>query len=403
MGRIPTGTIPYVKGLVYYASPDVRGSSTRDVFKPQAITYNNHVYFTWVDYAGNILITKFRTNSPFGESNLIATKTLDYPTGSDIEHSVPTMCVDNDGYIYVFYGAHDSANIYFRRSTNPEDVTLWNSRQSITQANLGAYPFPVVTSDNKIWVFYRESNGADLKRLSYVTSTDGGGSWSSETDLLIPSTVQYWVYPMAVAVGTDDSVHVFSAVRTGVGFTDTNYMYTENGGTTWKKRDGSSLSVPIDETEADVLVSGSGYPGDMKLNSLNQPYMCYTTSGGGTKFAKWTGSAWEETAVSTHPESYVYEHCEIDIVSDSIIDIYNVSGTDSSVQGGDIKRYRSTNSGTSFSLAESITTNATTSFRYYFPKVVKDHDANCKLIYMAGVPVLTYSPNGTQFSFRTYP
>lgn len=409
MSRTPIGTKIYRKGLCYYASPDVRGSSTRDAWKPQAINFNGNVYFAWVDFQGDIYCAKFQSGGDFGVGYLVATRALDYSSGSDIEHSIPSVCIDSSGYIYLFYGAHDSNTLYVRKSTNPEDVTTWNAKVLLSSATQAGYPQPIITSNDKIWVFYRQRITDNQKKFCFVTSTDGGVTWSSQSDLIAPTT-DYWVYPDAVAVGSEvgtKSIHVFTSLRDSgggggaSGFPFPNYCATFDGGTTWKKADGSTLTLPITELTCDTIASGSCYPGDMKLNSLNKPYIVYTINGGTVKFAKWSGSAWVLSTVST-VATYTYEVAEIDIISDDIIDVYTVAGT-TSIQGGDIQRYRSINAGGTWALAEQITNDATTTARYYFPKVVKDNDGLTKIIYMYGDPSLAYSFVNTRFIFKTFP
>lgn len=402
MNRIPVGTTLYKDGLCYVNS-DIRGSSTRDVWKPQAINRNGFVYFTWVDYKGSIYVTKFKSGAENATSKLIATRPEDYDNPeADIEHSVPTMCIDNDGYIYIFYGCHDTP-LFYRKSTNPEDISSWSAKLTISAATNATYPNPIVTSDNVIWVIYRTRVNGNNKKLNYATSSNGGTTWSSQTDLVAPIG-SYWTYPMGIAVGVNNSIHIFSALRDNVGsegFPYPNYTYTTDGGTTWRKADGSAYTLPITESNCDVISAGSCYPGDIKVNSANVAYLCYNT-GKVIKFAKWGGSAWSITTVAS-VATHDYEASQLDIITDNIIDIYTAEGTNASTQGGNIHRYRSTDAGATWSLAEEITQDAISSLKYYYPHIVINHDDNTKVIYMKATPTVTLSNIWTDFEFKTYP
>lgn len=111
-------------------------------------------------------------------------------TTNDTHHQ-PSLVVDNQGYIHVFYGSHStytSENMKYRRSVQPNktgsgDDGTWTTVSSI--AHPTTYNIPLVTRDNDIYVLFRTSlagSGAAAgieDALGYIKSTDGGDSWSA--------------------------------------------------------------------------------------------------------------------------------------------------------------------------------------------------------------------------------
>lgn len=378
-------------GLLYL-NTDVRGSAIRDVFKPAAVEKNGYVYCVWNDYQGNTIIGKININNASGITQSQVAPRSDF--SSDIEHATPTMCIDNNGYIYVFYGSHNSQQ-YYRKSSNPYDISTWSDKLSLTGATLATYPFPVVLNNNTIMVFWRQ-DALPNRHLYFSKTTNGGSTWATATKL-IDVTTEDWVYIQSIEVGNEESnqsVHVLFALRdnTTGNFSNLSYLYSINEGSTWNDISGNSYNNSIDtdglsSTGTIVIELATCHPADLKLTSENKPYIGYNNNK--TYKSASYSTQWDITTIAAVAE-YVYDHIEIDVISDTAIDAYLVDGTGTNIQGGDIERWRSTDSGATWSLAEQITNDANTGFRYYFPKVVRDSTGDIKLLYQGGIPRASY-------------
>jgi hypothetical protein len=97
-------------------------------------------------------------------------------------HGPPSMCADGEGYVYLFYGAHNSP-IRVARNVEPGRIDEWEHRSRIDDPD-GSYPQPVAT-DGDLLVFYRAGGGHgppyEYPQHEYGTvarSGDGGDSWS---------------------------------------------------------------------------------------------------------------------------------------------------------------------------------------------------------------------------------
>jgi len=101
------------------------------------------------------------------------------------EHGNPSMIVDNDGYIHVWYGGHGTAtssNVY-ARSANPEDISSWIYPAFETDET---YPSAFVSSNGSVSVAYRNGNHSMPGSDAWViqTSTDNGLTWGNQRTLI---------------------------------------------------------------------------------------------------------------------------------------------------------------------------------------------------------------------------
>jgi hypothetical protein len=101
--------------------------------------------------------------------------------GTD-NHGPPSVCLDDTGHIYLFYGAHNSP-IQVVRSVKPGGADEWEHRTPIDTPG-GSYPQPVFIN-GEILVFYRAGSGHgppyEYPCHEYATisrSDDGGRSWT---------------------------------------------------------------------------------------------------------------------------------------------------------------------------------------------------------------------------------
>lgn len=99
------------------------------------------------------------------------------------KHNYPSILRGKDDRIYMFYGCHNST-LKMAVSPNPDSMEGEWSDTYIAEAERASYPAPVLTDDNKFYVFYRDtrkSNGhTDDRPYQFVKSTDGGRTWTRQ-------------------------------------------------------------------------------------------------------------------------------------------------------------------------------------------------------------------------------
>jgi hypothetical protein len=98
------------------------------------------------------------------------------------DHTVPTLCVDDNGYVHSFGGAHNAAEMYWSTAT-PGDPSTFQQNTSIGTAY--AYPHPVFIN-GVIYLFLRkfESSNYHGYLVKSTGITGGVASWDAGTFLV---------------------------------------------------------------------------------------------------------------------------------------------------------------------------------------------------------------------------
>ena len=114
------------------------------------------------------------------------------PTGTTPDgHFSPKVCVDGDGYVWVFYGSHGSEQFY-RKSTVPWSIEGgFGAKTSLGASDAITYPRPAVDSSGNIWLQGRGYSGTPpigaittefAGYYKYTLSTDTWSSWNVVVD-----------------------------------------------------------------------------------------------------------------------------------------------------------------------------------------------------------------------------
>lgn len=90
---------------------------------------------------------------------------------TDDEHGSPVICMDADGYVHCFFGAHNSA-LKYRVTTSPRDPSSWSHRDDISGEL--TYPKPVLVG-SKIHLFCRSRVSSEERYLRLFTATPSSG------------------------------------------------------------------------------------------------------------------------------------------------------------------------------------------------------------------------------------
>lgn len=184
-------------------------------------------------------------------------------------HRNPTLLTDEEGHLYMFWGAHGHES-FVHRSVRPHDISAWEERAPIEpDEGSTSYPQPWMLREGEIFVSYRKAPG-----WRFRTSTDGAASWSEPTDICdfgmtrdARGCAEYSIYGITVA---DEGAYPrrlhFAWSRLGGGTPEeieskhlwarrynVYYAYTDDGGETWRRSDGSAYEMPIDEEQAELL------------------------------------------------------------------------------------------------------------------------------------------------------
>lgn len=230
---------------------------------PRAIHYRgeyNRTYAGWVTSNGSIEVGSYDHDT--GE---IQTHILHARLEVD-DHNNPAFDIDSTGRLLVFYSMHShKVPTFLARSTNPEDITAWEtSRQlalndSVTYQGLSnTYTYASVCrlseENDRMFLFWR---GADFKP-NFSVSSDNGVSWSPGRIFMLPERLYRDRRPyFKIASDGERTIHfVFTDGHPNREPTNSIYyvayrdgaMYRANGE---KIMDMSAL--PLEPRQADVV------------------------------------------------------------------------------------------------------------------------------------------------------
>lgn len=356
---------------------------------PQALRYNGSNNRTYIAYQDNVNCNPYILYYDHGAASWSAPVNIgSNPIGPD-DHGPPVLAVDGSGFIYSFYGAHDSA-IKVKKANGSESIAAWTAK---TDVAAGSYPRPRIRSGGTIQVFYRGVDTGVVPTqypLKFAISTDGATTWT--TTNLVAYGANFAIYG-SVWYETDSKIHVaymqWPNVNSATVRLNCYYLKSTDGGTTWTKADGTSLSLPVDDAHAEkVFDSGANecYVWDLKVDSNGAPVIVFNTGptlGSGTyKCARWNGSSWDITTITT--THYYLNSCCLDVKSPTNFDCYLTrSGVPSfSGRGGQMERWSTQDTGATWTLSQILTPGC--NYKSFAPQMVKDYSNDLRMVWGLG-------------------
>jgi len=256
-------------------------------------TYSGHV-----NASGDIVVTHYDHDT--GE---VAAAVV-HPRLQVDDHANPAILVRPDGRLAVFYSGHRGAWLFFRVSTNPEDITSWGNQRIVadyTTDPLGhTYPNPVLLSSEgeRAYVFWRGPG----YRPVFSTSEDWD-SWGEPTTFLEGGERPY------VKVYSDGAEAIHFAFTNGhprVEPTNSIYYMCYRDGALYRA-DGSRIcdmrGLPVAPSESDLVYNARetgarAWIWDLAVDSSGNPVIVYAVFPAETdhryRYAAWDGSVWED-------------------------------------------------------------------------------------------------------------
>ncbi|WP_298511627.1 BNR-4 repeat-containing protein [uncultured Kordia sp.] len=257
---------------------------------PRAVYYEGkfkRTYAGWIDNYGDVHIGYYDH-----DTKKVASKVI-YDNLEIDDHDNPTILLDDDGRLLVFFNTHlqEASPLYMRTSTHTEDITEWspvkelflNDTEKFRNASAmhHTYTNPVRLSaeDGKIYLFWR---GTFLKP-SYAVSSDSGKTWSKGKILFMPTQKENAKAPYT-KVYSDGVSKIHFAFTDGHPTKETNnglyYMYYENGA--FYKANGTKIKevsqLPVYQSELDVIFesdSVKSWNWDIAQDAEGNPIVTY--------------------------------------------------------------------------------------------------------------------------------
>ncbi|MGM0494192.1 MAG: BNR-4 repeat-containing protein [Armatimonadota bacterium] len=303
-------------------------------------------------------------------------------------HRNPTLLVDDEGYLYMFWGAHGHES-FVSRSLRPHDISEWELRSALEE--MGAtYPQPWMLREGELFVSYRKAPGWRCR-----TSTDGAKTWSDPVDIaafgVAPEATGAWEFAIYGATVAEDGpyprkVH-FAFSRLGGGTPEEieskhlwgrrynlYYTYSDDGGETWRRSDGDAYDVPIEEDQAQLLYD-SGTRGvwikDIQIDPAGNPMILFLEGEVETFHAWWkvarvTPNGWQ--IVDVTGSDHMYDAGALMIFDDADIRIWGPSAPSQPHEdGGEIEEWRSPDGGGTWTRTCQLTSGSQYSHNHVKP------------------------------------
>jgi hypothetical protein len=263
----------------------------------------DQTFVGWIDWIGNVIVGQ--SDPRFG---VLRTRVLARIPRDD--HSSPSLLVEPDNRLTVFYSPHNGRNILYRTSLRPEDNTYWGPERRVP-SRLGGpvgntYPNPVLlpADGNRLWLFWR---GPDYSQDFAIRGVDG--RWRAARRL-IPGRPP----PSAIVPGQRPYVKVDSngSDTIGIAFTDGHpreqvtsiYYAAYRAGALWTaggRRIATLAHAPIEPRQADIVYNArarraSAWVWDIAFGRDGRPVIVFATfptvSDHVYWYARWTGHGW---------------------------------------------------------------------------------------------------------------
>ncbi|WP_052423162.1 BNR-4 repeat-containing protein [Nonomuraea candida] len=161
---------------------------------------NGATYVTYLDAGLRVVVARQ------GADGAWTSAVVDTGIAADAGHTQPSIALDGDGYIHVFYGMHDNPMRY-RRSDRPESVTGgWTDRSAeiaaVAPENVFTYPIPATTPNGDVYLLIR-SRGRHGELYRWQDAAD---TWSLVRRF--GSESGYTFYPDAMVADDAGDLHI---------------------------------------------------------------------------------------------------------------------------------------------------------------------------------------------------
>ncbi len=373
---------------------------------PRAIHHvglHDRTYVGYVTTAGDIDVLAL--DDPTGT----VYQTVLHPRLLADDHAAPGLEVLPDGRIVVFYAGHVGKTMFYRVSTNPEDVTSFGPELTVPVNVTGPYGYtyanPIyLSAEHRTYLFFR---GADARPVM-TWSDDNLQTWAPAHTLILPPGAVSGQRPYAkyATNGTDSIYFTFDDGHPRDVLNNSVYYMAYKGGQ-FTRADGTVVATmdsvtgangqpatPISNAVVDRVYDGSGADGkswvqDIAAGPDGRPVILFATfpndSNHRYHYAAWNGTAWQERDFTGGGTSIATTGGETEYSGGLSLDHNDPSVVFTSRQHGnawEIQRWTTPDLGATFTDPVSITTASTV--KNVRPVVPWGSPGPVKVLWMSG-------------------
>jgi hypothetical protein len=169
------------------------------------------------------------------------------------DHPSPIIVMLNSGKLLAIMpcGTGHQDDLKCRRTTNAEDISAWDVAKTITTNNT-QLPCAWVNTSGRVYVIFGGHIGTDNMPIYCTYSDDEGDTWYTPFQLVNFGAI--WHFGYSYQETTDrDIIHLVVQHQTVNLASRENvfYMCSTDGGDSWKKRDGTPITLPASQSAMD--------------------------------------------------------------------------------------------------------------------------------------------------------
>jgi putative BNR repeat neuraminidase len=249
----------------------------------------------WITPTGKITVGSYDEVSGVTRTSVVGTLFHD-------DHSSPSLLVEPDKRVTVFWSGHNGRRLHYRTTLAPESILAWGPVMTVP-ARVGGrmgftYPDPVMLSGerDRLYLFWRGASWA-----TDGTTRGPAGSWAPARNLIVSPKQRPYV--KVDSNGRDTIAFAFTNGHPRNTLTSIYYMAYRRG---WLHHADGRLIAPMEgravrPDEADVVYDASrtripAWVWDVDIDGSGDPVVVYATFPSANRhlywYARWTGSVW---------------------------------------------------------------------------------------------------------------
>jgi BNR repeat-containing family member len=255
----------------------------------------DETFVGWIGWRGQITIGAYSGRTGVVKSRVIGEQAVD-------DHGDPSILVEPDGRLTVFWSGHSGPEMSYRTTLRPYNISAWGHTRQVRSQLRGpegfTYPNPVTLSaeHDKLYLFWR---GADWSQ-DFATRTING-RWSRARRLIAATRERPYV---KVASNGRDTIALAFTNGHPRGVVTSVYYAAYHGGSLWTaagRRIARMENGPISPPQADLVYNAAktgvrAWVWDVALDPAGRPVIVYATFPARSRhvywYAKWTGRQW---------------------------------------------------------------------------------------------------------------
>jgi len=271
----------------------------------EAIHYkgtNDRTYVLWVNSPGNMMIGQYdHTSKIWTEFTLKSAYEVD-------DHSNPTLTILNDGTLVTLYSEHAGATAFYRKSTNPEDISAWGAETALGLDTQYTYVRPYKMG-SRVYILWRGALVAGARDTKMTWTDDNFATFASAVNLVSVASSDPYVH---ASVDVENSkiyiaFHPDNLESAGAGVSDiyTGVITNTAGVNSYSDMAGGAVTLPFgiaNSTKAYDSVASNDKGQIINIHhNHGLPRILFGKYVSDQEqrlfYGRWTGSAWVNTEI----------------------------------------------------------------------------------------------------------